>query len=58
MRTKIYNLLQSLTVSIKSADKAFAEIVENLQKHLSSESPEMTEHFCFYKENPKENEHF
>lgn len=26
---KIYNLLHSLTVYIKSADKAFAEIVEN-----------------------------
>lgn len=52
---KIYNLLHSLAVSIKSADKAFAEIVENLQNHLSSESPEMIEHFCFHKENLKEN---
>jgi len=45
-------------VSIKSADKALAEIVENLQNHLSSESLEMIELFCFYKENLKENEHF
>lgn len=55
---KIYNLLHSLTVSIKSADKAFAEIVENLQNHLPSESLKMIQHFCFYKENLKEYEHF
>lgn len=58
MGAKIYNLLHSLTVSIKSTDKAFAEIVENLQNHLSSQSLEMIEHFWFYKENLKENEHF
>lgn len=58
IEAEIYNLLYSLAVSIKSADKAFAEIVENLQNHLSSESLVMIEHFCFYKENLKENEHF
>lgn len=58
MGAKIYNLLHSRTVSIKSADKAFADIVENLQNHLSSQSLEIIEHFWFYKENLKENEHF
>lgn len=58
IEAEIYNLLYSLAVSIKSADKAFAEIVEILQNHLSSESLAMMEHFCFYKENLKENEHF
>lgn len=55
---EIYNLLHSLMVSLKSADKAFAEIVGNLQNHLSSGSLAVRERFCFYKENVKENEHF
>lgn len=54
----ICNLLHSLMVSVKSADKAFAEMVGNLQNHLSSRSLAMIESFCFYKENVKENEHF
>lgn len=35
MRAKAYNVLDSLTVGIKSADKTFAEIVESLQNYLS-----------------------
>lgn len=55
---EIYYVLHSLTVSVKSADKALAEIVGNLHSHLSWGSLAMIEHFCFYKENVKENEHF